>query len=67
MKFVEDWKQAYKWLSVHVATIIVMFNTLQATIAQIQAFLSPQAVAVTNAVLAVALIWARLLRQGEQS
>ena len=65
MKLVENWKEAYKWLSVHVAAVMATLNALQATVPQVQAFLSPQQVAVTNAVLGVLVIWARLIQQSK--
>lgn len=65
MKFVTDWKEAHTWLSVHVAAIIGVLNAAQATIPHLQGLLTPTQSAELNAVLAVALIWARLVRQGE--
>ena len=64
MKLVEDWKEAYKWLSVNIAGIMALLNALQATVPQVQAFMTPQQVAVTNAVLGVMVIWGRLVQQG---
>jgi hypothetical protein len=66
MKFIEDWKQAYKWFSVHIAAIMATLNALQATVPQIQAFLNPTQVAYINAALGVAVIWGRLVQQGEK-
>lgn len=63
MRFVDDWKQAYKWFSVHIAGIMALLNALQATVPQIQAFLTPGQLAVTNAVLGVLVIWGRLIKQ----
>lgn len=66
MRLVEDWKQSYKWLSVHIATVMALLNGLQASLGQVQGFLSPTQLAVTNAVLGVLVIWGRLIQQGPQ-
>jgi hypothetical protein len=66
MKFVEDWKQSYKWLSVHIATLMAVLNAAQATVPQIQGFLTHSQLAVTNAVLGVLVIWGRLIQQEAQ-
>lgn len=66
MKLVEDWKEAYKWLSVHMAAILTIVNALQASVVQFQGFLTPQQLAVTNAVLGVLVIWGRLVSQGQK-
>lgn len=63
MRLVEDWKQSYKWLSVNIAGIMALLNALQATVPQVQAFLTPGQLAVTNAVLGVLVIWGRLIQQ----
>jgi len=64
MKLVEDWKQSYKWLSVHIATVMALLNAVQASVGQVGQFLTPQQLAVTNAVLGVLVIWGRLIQQG---
>lgn len=66
MKLVEDWKEAYKWFSIHIAAIMALLNALQASVPHVQAFLTPGQLAVTNAVLGVLVIWGRLIQQGEQ-
>jgi hypothetical protein len=66
MKLVEDWKQSYRWLSVNIATLMAVLNAAQATVPQIQGFLTPSQLAVTNAVLGVLVIWGRLVQQGPQ-
>lgn len=66
MKLVEDWKESYKWLSINIAGIMAMLNALQATVPQVQAFLSPTQVAGANAVLGVLVIWGRLIQQGDK-
>jgi undecaprenyl pyrophosphate phosphatase UppP len=65
MKLVEDWKDAYKWLSINIAFIMALLNGLQASFAQVQAFLSPTEVAYINAALGVMVIWGRLVQQGQ--
>ena len=66
MKFVDDWKQAYKWFSVHIATLMALLNAAQASVPHIQGFLTPGQLAVTNAILGVMVIWGRLVQQGPQ-
>lgn len=66
MKLVDDWKQSYKWLSVHIATIMALLNALQASVVQVQGFITPTQLAYTNAVLGVLVIWGRLIQQGKQ-
>ena len=66
MKLVPDWKDAWKWLSVHIATILTVVNALQASVLQFQGFMTPQQLAVTNAVLGLLVIWGRLIQQGPQ-
>ena len=65
MKLVEDWKQAYKWFSVHIATLMALLNAAQASVPHIQGFITPGQLAVTNAVLGIMVIWGRLIQQGE--
>ena len=64
MKLVEDWKEAYKWLSVNIALVMAGLNALQASVAQVQGFLTPTQLATVNAVLGVLVIWGRLMQQG---
>ena len=66
MRLVEDWKEAYKWLSVHIAAILTVINALQASVAQVSAFLTPTQLAYINAALGVAVIWGRLMAQGQK-
>ena len=66
MRLVDDWKDAWKWLSVHIATILTVVNALQASVLQFQGFMTPQQLAVTNAVLGLLVIWGRLIQQGPQ-
>lgn len=65
MKFVEDWKEAYTWLSINIALVMTVLNGLQASVLQVQAFLSPTQAAYVNAALGVAIIWGRLVQQGQ--
>lgn len=66
MKLVPDWKDGWKWLSVHIATILTVVNALQASVLQFQGFMTPQQLAITNAVLGLLVIWGRLVQQGPQ-
>lgn len=66
MKLVENWRESWKWLSVHIATVLTVLNALQASLLQVQGFLSPTHLAVVNAVLGVMVIWGRLVQQGPQ-
>lgn len=61
MKFVEDWKECWKWFSVHIAAIIGTIGAIQATLPAFQ--LSPATMGLVNTGLSVALIWARLIQQ----
>ena len=65
MKLIENWREAWKWFSVHIAAIMATLNALQATVPQVQAFLTPAQVAYINAALGVAVIWARLISQSK--
>lgn len=64
MKLVEDWKDAYKWLSINIAVVMGALNALQASVPHVQALLSPSTMAWVNAALGVAIIWGRLIQQG---
>lgn len=66
MKLVNDWRESYKWFSVHIATILAVVNAAQASVPYVQGFLTPTQLAVTNAVLGIAVIWGRLIAQGEK-
>lgn len=65
MKLVEDWKESYKWLSIHIAAVIGALNALQATVPYVQGILTQGQLGALNAVLAVALIWGRMIQQGQ--
>ena len=60
---VSDWKQAWKWLSIHVAVIIALVNAGVALLPQFQGMLTPSQYAYANAVLGVAVVVARLINQ----
>lgn len=66
MRLVEDWREAYRWFSVHIATIMALLNALQASVPYVNGLLTPTQLAVTNAVLGIAVIWGRLIQQGPQ-
>ena len=66
IRFVENWKDAWKWFSVHVATVLTVLNTLQATVPQVQAFISPTQLAVINSTLGVLVIWVRMIAQSKK-
>jgi len=63
MALVPDWKEAPTWFSMHIAAIIGVLNALQATVPYVQDLLTPTQLAAANGLLAVALIWARLIQQ----
>ena len=65
MKLIENWREAWKWFSVHIAAIMATLNALQATVPQIQAFLTPTQVAYINAALGIMVIWGRLIQQSK--
>jgi hypothetical protein len=60
---VPDWKDAWKWLSVHVAIVIAVVNAAQIILPQFQGLLPPDAFTWINAGLGVAVIVARLIPQ----
>lgn len=60
---VENWKDAWKWLSVHVALVIAVVNAAQVMLPQFQALLPPDTFTWINAGLGVAVIVARLIPQ----
>jgi len=73
MKLVEDWKDAWKWLSVNIAAIMALLNAVQVTLANVQSLqaqvpdfviLTPSQLAVSNAILGMLIIWGRLIQQG---
>lgn len=64
MKLVEDWKEAYTWLSINIAAIMAVLNGLQATVPFVQGLLTPGQMALVNTALGVAVIWGRLIQQG---
>jgi len=66
MRLVDDWKQAWKWFSVHIATVMALVNGLQASVPYVQNLLTPTQLAVTNAILGMLVIWGRLIQQGPQ-
>ena len=61
---ISNWKDAWKWLSVHVAVIISLVNVAQTLLPQFQALLTPTQFAAINAALGVAVIIARVIPQG---
>jgi len=65
MRFVDDWKQGWKWLSVHIAGIMAIVNGLQASVPYVQGLLTPTQMAVINAFLGIAVIWGRMVQQGD--
>lgn len=63
---VSDWKDAWKWMSVHVAVIIALVNAAQVMLPQFQALLPANVFAWANAGLGVLVIVVRLIPQGSQ-
>ena len=66
MALVSDWKQAWKWFSMHIAMVIAVLNAATASVAQLQALIPADKLVIANAVLGVAMIFARLVAQGPQ-
>ncbi|MFH1010333.1 MAG: hypothetical protein V1784_03760 [bacterium] len=60
---ISDWKDCWKWFSVHVAIIIAALNAAMALLPSLQGLLTPGQYAVANATLGVAVIVARLVNQ----
>lgn len=63
MKLIADWKDAWRWLSVHIATIITVLNAAMASIVYLQGILPVKAILIINAILGVAVIFGRLIDQ----
>lgn len=63
MNLVPDWKQSWKWLSIHISTIIIALNGLQAASYNLFGILSSQQIGVINASLAIMVVIARLIDQ----
>jgi len=63
---IENWKDAWKWMSVHVALVIAVVNAAQGLLPQFQALLPANAFAWANAGLGVLVIVVRLIPQGSQ-
>jgi hypothetical protein len=66
MALVSDWKQAWKWFSVHIALVVAALNAASASMVQLQSIIPADKLVIINAVLGVALIFARLVAQGPQ-
>ena len=64
---ISDWKDAWKWMSVHVAIVIALVNAAQIMLPQFQALLPPDTFTWINAGLGVAVIVARMIPQGSQT
>ena len=62
---VNDWKNCWKWFSIHAALIIMLVNTAQQLLPQFAAMMSPATFAWVNAALGVLVIVGRLAAQGE--
>jgi hypothetical protein len=60
---VENWKDAWKWLSIHAATITAVLGALQATLPYFQGMLTPSQFGILMASCGVLTIWARLVKQ----
>jgi len=60
MNIVSDWREGWKWLSIHAATITAILGGLQATFA----LLPPDKFGWLVVACGIATIWARLIAQG---
>lgn len=60
---VSDWKDCWKWFSIHAALLITLVNAAQSMLPQFQALMSPSAFGYANAVLGVLVIVGRLAAQ----
>ncbi len=64
MKIVDDWKQCWKWLSMHFMVIATAIPTAWAAIpADMQAKIPPEYVAIATAIAAACGIIGRLIDQ----
>lgn len=60
---VPDWHEAYKWLSIHGATILTVASTIYAYSGAFQSIMSPTMFGWFTAALGVTIIGLRLLNQ----
>lgn len=60
---VSDWRNAWKWFSIHVAMIESLLNAAQAAFPYVQTLITPQQSALINAGLGIGIILARLIDQ----
>ena len=60
---VSDWKNAWKWLSIHAAVITALIGVLQATLPYFQGMLTGPQFGALTAFCGVATIIARLVNQ----
>ena len=65
MKLVWNWKDAWKWLSIHAGVLTAVIGALQASLPYFQGLISPTAFGWITAGCGVAVIWARLIAQSE--
>lgn len=63
-KLIPEWKEAYKWFSVHGALIVTAASTTYAYAGAFQSFVSPTAYAAIMAILGIVIIVGRVLQQG---
>lgn len=63
MNLVPDWRQSWKWLSLHITSVIVALNGLQAASYHLFGILSAQQIGAINATLGVLVVIARLIDQ----
>ena len=60
---VSDWKDCWKWFSIHAATALIGVNLAQQLLPSFQALMSPSAFGYANAALGVLVIVGRLAAQ----
>ena len=61
---VEDWKECWKWYSMHAATVLLVFNAAAQLLPAFQAWMPPTTFAAVNTVIGLGIIMGRLAAQG---
>ena len=61
---VSDWKECWKWLSVHAGALIAILGAAQASLPYLQASIPPNVFAGITSGLGILVIVARVIHQG---
>ena len=63
MSLIYNWKDAWKWFSVHAGALIAVLSTVQMILPGWQEFMEPNPFALTTAVLGTLVILGRVVKQ----